>query len=223
MAATTPLERMIPEGSPLPADPPPTPPRRGDWRRAIRLPKQILAAAGAALGIAASPALAAADYHREVAPILRAYCAGCHNDADFEGDFSAERYADLREGGSKGDLIAPGDAEGSLLVKMLDGRAKPKMPPDDEPPVPEADLALLKRWIAEGAKPPAEDVSILAKLDVPTIAGSGAAAPITALAYSPDGARLAAAMGPWAPPAAFVASAASSDSGAASASSMIEL
>ncbi|MEZ5303898.1 MAG: hypothetical protein R3F11_25140 [Verrucomicrobiales bacterium] len=38
---------------------------------------------------------------------------------------------------------------------MLDGRAKPKMPPDDEPPVPEADLALLKRWIAEEpSRPP---------------------------------------------------------------------
>ena len=42
------------------------------------------------------------DYHGNIAPLLRQYCAGCHNDEDFEGDFSVERFADLEEGGSKG-------------------------------------------------------------------------------------------------------------------------
>src|SRR5215204_4716421 len=89
---------------------------------------------------AALSARAEIVYERDIAPILRTYCAGCHNAADFESEFSVETFASLRTGGeSKGDPIKPGDSENSFLIKSLEHRARPSMPPKDEPQVPAAE------------------------------------------------------------------------------------
>jgi hypothetical protein len=105
----------------------------------------------AGLVLVTASALGAVSYEREVAPILRTYCAGCHNDVDREGEFSVETFAALAQGGDKGRTLVPGQSTDSLLIKLIEGRAKPVMPPKDEPRVPEAELAVLRRWIDEGA------------------------------------------------------------------------
>jgi WD40 repeat protein len=156
--------------------------------------KRLLALA---LAVAATtPALAAPAYDREIAPILRTYCAGCHNDRDAEAAFSVERFATLRKGGEgSGDPIVPGDAAASTLVRRIKSQDADHMPPDDEPQVPAADLATLEAWIAAGAAGPATDASILETLVVPRLPPSRSARPVTALAVSPDGGRLAVARG----------------------------
>jgi mono/diheme cytochrome c family protein len=89
------------------------------------------------LVFAASPAHAAADYDREIAPILRTYCSGCHNDKDKEAGFSVETYAALRAGGDgDGDTIAPGDPAGSVMIRRITSTQADHMPPADEPQVP---------------------------------------------------------------------------------------
>ena len=141
---------------------------------------------------AASAATRSWLFERDIAPILRTHCAGCHNEADREGEFSVETFASLNQGGDKGATLKPGDPEGSLLVKLIEGRAKPVMPPKDEPRVSTAELALLRQWIADGAPGPQRDESILKHLVVPEVAVPGRVAlPWTAAEYSPDGKILA--------------------------------
>src|ERR1051325_3426508 len=131
-------------------------------------------------------------YEKEIAPILRTYCAGCHNNDEHENQLSVETFASLRKGGEDhGDPIKPGNAEDSFVIKSLESRVKPHMPPKDEPQVPAAELAMLKKWIAEGAHGPQIDDSILQSITVPKIAGATKHPPVTALAYSPDGKRIA--------------------------------
>lgn len=125
------------------------------------------------------------DYSRDVAPIFRVYCAGCHNEKDLEGGLSLETYKSLREGGDDGDPIAPGDPDISALIRKIEGREKPAMPPKEEPQPPERARELLRRWVAEGAHGPAVDASILESFVAPKIAtGPGSYSPATALAYS---------------------------------------
>jgi hypothetical protein len=109
-----------------------------------------------------------------------------------EGDFSVETYAKLRAGADKGDPIRPGQAEDSFLIKSIEGRARPHMPPRDEPQVPSEELARLKAWIVSGAKGPVRDESILQHLVVPQIQPrAGVSRPITATAMNPEGQILA--------------------------------
>ena len=73
------------------------------------------------------------DFHRDVAPILREYCVGCHNNDDLDGELSVETYQLLLKGGENGTPIKPGDRAGSLLAKLITKQAKPHMPPRKEP------------------------------------------------------------------------------------------
>ncbi|MFM9194208.1 MAG: c-type cytochrome domain-containing protein, partial [Planctomycetia bacterium] len=144
----------------------------------------------------ALPVFAAPAYDREIAPILRTYCSGCHNDRDAESDFSVERFATLRKGGAgSGDPVVPGDAAASILIQRIKSADSDHMPPDDEPQVPAADLATLEAWIAAGAAGPATDASILETLVVPKLPPSQGPRPVTSLAVSPDGGRIAVARG----------------------------
>lgn len=165
---------------------------RGGSRRATWL-AAVLAATVATWPFAGR---AAPDYDRDIAPILRTYCAGCHNDRETEAGFSVERFATLRKGGDEsGDPIVPGDPQASVMIRRIKSTAADQMPPADEPQVPAADRATLEAWIAAGAAGPVKDVSILEKLVVPALPPSRAPRPVTALGVSPDGGRLAVARG----------------------------
>ena len=119
------------------------------------------------LSAVAIPALAeTVDFHRDVAPILREYCVGCHNNDDLEGELSVETFQLLMKGGENGTPIKAGDRAESLLAKVITKQAKPYMPPRREPQLSPAQVDTLLRWIDQGAKPPADDRSILANLNI---------------------------------------------------------
>ncbi|MDG2185076.1 MAG: PA14 domain-containing protein [Mariniblastus sp.] len=135
------------------------------------------------------PAFTAADdFHRNVAPILRQYCAGCHNDNDRDGDFSVETYRSLIKGGDSGSGIEPGNPASSLLMQQIKGEEEPSMPPPKEPQLSPQQIATLNAWIKAGAKGPKNDSSILTTLNISkTPPAAGIAQPVTALAVSPTG------------------------------------
>ncbi len=156
----------------------------GNFRPGFSIITLILLSASARWTRAEEPV----SYEKEIAPILRSHCAGCHNDKDLEGKLSVETFTQLRKGGEDhADPIKPGDAEASFFMRSLEGREKPKMPPKDEPPLPPEDLATLKKWILAGAPGPKEDVSILRTLTTPKVAASAKVPPVTAADFSRDG------------------------------------
>lgn len=127
-------------------------------------------------------------YEKDIAPILRTYCAGCHNDLDRDGGLSVETFAQLTKGGDdQGAPIKAGDAAASYLVKAITGSVKKVMPPKDEPQLQAQDIAMLKRWITAGAPAPAKDESILKNLVVPKLKPSDKRQPVTSAGYSRDG------------------------------------
>lgn len=145
----------------------------------------------ALLALASPLAAEPLDYHRDIAPLLRDYCAGCHNGGDYEGGLSVETFVELMEGGETEDqhILVPGKPNESYLLQTLLKTAKPAMPPKKEPQPSAAEIALLTRWVEEGAKGPAKehDLSILSTLRVPEIAPTDAVKDsITAAAFSAD-------------------------------------
>ena len=89
-----------------------------------------LVACLAAVRVAADPP----SYERDVAPILRTYCAGCHNDRDREGELSVERFASFRAGGAEsGDPVVPKDPAASVRMQRIESDKGDHMPPADEP------------------------------------------------------------------------------------------
>ena len=50
--------------------------------------------------------------------------------------------------------IVPGNADGSRIIQMLEGKIAPRMPYGGDP-LPAADIATIKAWINAGAAGPA--------------------------------------------------------------------
>ena len=126
------------------------------------------------------------SYHREVAPLLRANCVSCHKPGKTKGDLDLTSHAALIKGGKSGDIVRMGKPEHSSLVESVSGD-EPEMPKEGEP-LTKGEIALLARWIAEGAR---DDTP-------PHISRTPAAPPvyhslpaIPAIAFSPDGTILA--------------------------------
>jgi len=135
---------------------------------------------------------AAPDYVTSVAPILKKYCAGCHNAEDREGKLSLESYEQLQRGGAKGPAILPGNAGSSRLMRLLTGVGKPVMPPKDNPRPTAAEVATLKNWISAGALGPRGSEPDRTRLLVPAIdPAAGVQRAVTAVDRSGDGKRLA--------------------------------
>jgi WD40 repeat protein len=131
------------------------------------------------------------SYARDVRPFLTKFCLECHNSKEAEGGLDLETYKGLLAGGDKGGDLTPGRPDASRIVLRSEGKEKPKMPPRKARfhPTPR-EVAVLRAWVAAGAR----DDSTAVRVALPSIKPHvAAAAPITALAYRPDGKLLAAA------------------------------
>ncbi len=131
------------------------------------------------------------SYGRHIRPFLAKYCVECHNAKNAKAGLDLETYKGLKAGSDGGAVLAPGKADESQVVLLVEGTDKPRMPPKEAKRHPKkAEIAVLRAWVAAGAKDDSTDLKAVLpdiKPRVPT------AAPIAALAYRPDGKLLAAA------------------------------
>ncbi len=140
---------------------------------------------GSARGQEPAPA---PDFNTHVVPVFQKYCVGCHNGDDREGKLVLESYETLLAGGGRGPAIVPGRSDSSRIVLVLEGRAKPAMPPEGSEAPTAEEIALLKAWIDAGAKSPTGAAPDPRQLTVPQIKPRvPPRAAIHAAAYSPDG------------------------------------
>jgi hypothetical protein len=135
------------------------------------------------------PAQQPPSYARDIKPFLAKYCLECHSADTTKGELNLETYKDLLKGGKKGVDVVPGKPDESRLVTLVEKKEKPEMPPKKAKQPTPAEAAVLRAWIAAGAK---DDSSTL-KIAIPDIKPRSAVSPaVAALAYHPDGKRLAA-------------------------------
>jgi len=91
------------------------------------------------------------DFERQVQPIIADHCLECHSQDKRKGGLSLATYADALDGGRNGPAIRPGNGARSLLIHRITGAVEPQMPKDKDPLTP-AQLALVRRWIDQGAR-----------------------------------------------------------------------
>lgn len=127
-------------------NPPMTPPRLA-W----------VAAAAAALALAAAGCNGATDdrparWSFISATIMEPSCAtvNCHSAITHQSgvDLSARDvgYQSL----VPTFFVFPGDPQNSPVVNLMNAQGSIRMPPDN--PLPEADIVLIEKWIADGAQ-----------------------------------------------------------------------
>jgi hypothetical protein len=109
----------------------------------------------------ASPLFAgeAVDYLRDVKPLLKRYCYECHSAQKHRSGLRLDSAAAILRGGNSGPGVIPGKSRASKLYQAVTGLDDTKRMPPKEPRLTEAQVALLKSWIDQGAKAPAKEVT----------------------------------------------------------------
>ena len=125
------------------------------------------------------------SYTRDVQPVLRKYCVGCHQPAMKSSDLDLTTYDRFRTGGKHGPAFAVGSPETSVAIRYITGEMRPQMPLG-APALPAPDIEIIRDWIKAGAP---DDSPHEPSTNRPVVYRQPPV--ITALRFSPDGTLLA--------------------------------
>src|SRR5262245_54646873 len=93
------------------------------------------------------------SFMEHVAPILKENCFACHDAKKRKGKLDMTTFERFMKGGERGEDITPGKPEESALLSFIKGEDEPRMPPKEiAGPLPKEKVAVIERWIKEGAK-----------------------------------------------------------------------
>ena len=76
----------------------------------------------------AAGVLAGQSFERDVQPVFRKHCYGCHAANVKIGSLDVQTYEGILRGGNQGTIVVPGRAEESRLYLTLTGAMEPVMP-----------------------------------------------------------------------------------------------
>ncbi len=164
----------------------------------MNAPRFIATAVGAAI-ICCAPLNAAepVQFQQQIAPLLVRRCLACHGELKFKGEYQLHTPQALFKAGASGETaIAPGKSAESYLLKLVKETDAEQRMPKDADKLPDAEIALLERWIAEGANlagaAPEATLVNLAQWHHPQSPETYRRPfPITALAFTPSGNEIA--------------------------------
>src|SRR5689334_7363485 len=119
------------------------------WRMSLAA---LAAACGAGGASAEEPAKV--DFVKDVQPLFKAHCIGCHGPKQQKNGFRLDRRRAALRGGTI-NQIGPGNAEASRLhLRLVGDREGLQMPPDG--PLNAEQIKVIKAWIDQGAVWPDE-------------------------------------------------------------------
>lgn len=105
--------------------------------------KLTTAAALLSLAVTARGGEAVLTFEKDVRPILKTHCTHCHGEEE-----KPKGGVDLRLRRFMEEIIVPGSPAKSKLVEMIRSGEMP----EKGKPLPEAELAMIEKWIAQGAR-----------------------------------------------------------------------
>ena len=101
-----------------------------------------------------APTKLTVDFVRDIQPLFRKNCYSCHGLETQEAGLRLDRKKLALQGSDRGPVILAGKSADSRLVQVLVGQDQEigVMPPDGEgTPLTDAQIALIRGWIDQGA------------------------------------------------------------------------
>ena len=97
-------------------------------------------------------ASAAVDYTTQIKPLLQQHCVKCHGATTQKSQLRLDTAVAARTGGKHGSALP------DILIQVISGtHAEIPQMPYKRGPLDSAQIALIRQWIAEGAKAPADE------------------------------------------------------------------
>jgi WD40 repeat protein len=137
------------------------------------------------------------QFSKEIAPILANKCQVCHSPEKSKGGYRLHTFEALMQPGkSKSPVIVPGDPKGSHLYQLITATDEDDRMPQKDDPLSREQIALIQRWIQEGAHFDGPDpkalLTSLLPSEFPQPPGTySRPSPVLALAFHPNGSEIA--------------------------------
>ena len=97
-------------------------------------------------------ASAAVDYTTQIKPLIQQHCVKCHGATTQKSQLRLDTAGTARTGGKRGSALP------DILIQVISGtHAEIPQMPYKRGPLDSAQIALIRQWIAEGAKAPADE------------------------------------------------------------------
>ncbi len=120
---------------------------------------KLIVAIGTLAASATALVGAPVDYVKDIQPLLAQNCYQCHGATQPKHGLRLDTAAFALKGGQSGPAIKPGNSSDSLLVQVISGTHKDiTRMPYKKPPLSDGQIALVRQWVDEGAKAPANEV-----------------------------------------------------------------
>ena len=100
----------------------------------------------------AATVLAGQGFERDLQPVFRKHCYGCHAATVTIGSLDVETHEGIMRGGNQGPIVVPGKAAESRLYLTLTGAMEPFMPMGAKR-LSSPELEVVRKWIDAGARP----------------------------------------------------------------------
>jgi uncharacterized protein DUF1549/uncharacterized protein DUF1553/cytochrome c len=154
------------EPAPAPASPPVVPPANTTAAAAAPTPEKMESGVIPSMNLASKRALdmpaeipdasTKIDFEKHVLPILERSCFECHSNKlkKPKGGIRLDDLEAIREKSQTDNLVLPHKASKSALVKSISRKAGDEdlmPPPNDGKPLSADEIALIRRWVEEGA------------------------------------------------------------------------
>jgi len=118
----------------------------------------VLSLFGATSAAQEVPGETRVDFYDRIQPLLAVHCGRCHGADVQKGGLRLDLKASAFKGGQSGDpAIVPGRSADSHLVRRVSTRDREERMPAKSEPLTPAQVALLSRWIDQGATWPDRD------------------------------------------------------------------
>ncbi|MBC8326466.1 MAG: PSD1 domain-containing protein [Verrucomicrobia subdivision 3 bacterium] len=101
----------------------------------------------------------AADYLRDIKPVLKARCFACHGALKQKAGLRLDTAANIRKGAKGAAVVVPGNpADSELLSRLTSKDNDDRMPPEGAALKAE-EIAAIRDWIADGAPVPKGEIA----------------------------------------------------------------
>lgn len=92
------------------------------------------------------------EFRKNVYPLLKGRCFGCHSGSDAEGTYRLDVRHEILGETTGHPLAIPGEADSSLMIQRVASADPDQRMPPDEDPLTDDEISTLARWIDQGLK-----------------------------------------------------------------------
>ncbi len=104
-------------------------------------------------------------YLREVRPILQTRCIKCHGPDEQQSGLRLDTAKRALKGGESGPAVVPGKPDESFLFLAVSGSDLLTKMPNEGPALTDAQIAVLRQWIEQGAAAPDDESDLASASD----------------------------------------------------------